>query len=147
MSSDQCRKEQQLAFIIICVVTAIVLVAGSLRQSPYCKLRQSRKRDGAERGRDFVNGTLKGHPIVFQEEFLMKKHTFLRLCHLLSGAGLKDSIHMQVKEQVAIFIWITGHNESNRGAQRRFQHSAETISRYVQVIYFLTYITVISIKF
>jgi len=146
LTIDQCRNEQQLILIIIFVVTSIVRAVGSLEQSPNRKPRQSRKRNGAESGNDFVNGTLKGHPKVFQEEFLMKKRTFLRLCRLLSEVGLKDSLHLQVKEQVAIFIWITGHNESNRGAQRRFQHSAETISRYVWAIYF-TYITVISTKF
>lgn len=134
-SSDQRRKEGQLLLVIICIITAITFATSSLPQFDLKRL-QSRKRDSAESGKDFVNGTLKGHPKVFQEEFLMKKRTFLRLCYLLSKAGLKDSIHLQVREQVAIFLWITGHNESNRGAQRRFQHSAETISRYFYAIYF-----------
>ncbi|KNZ62322.1 uncharacterized protein VP01_12852g1, partial [Puccinia sorghi] len=39
--------------------------------------------------------------------------------------------------QLAIFHYITGHNNSNRLAQDRFQHSGQTISKYVFILFSL----------
>jgi hypothetical protein len=79
--------------IIICVITAIAFATNNL--APFdLKYLQCRKCDGAESEKDFVNGILKEHLKVFQEEFLMKKYIFLHLCYLLSRMGLKDSIHL-----------------------------------------------------
>jgi len=38
------------------------------------------------------------------------------------------------QEQLMCFLWIIGHNSSNREAQEQFQHSGETISRYFQSV-------------
>ncbi|POV95038.1 hypothetical protein PSTT_16493 [Puccinia striiformis] len=36
---------------------------------------------------------------------------------------------LQIEEQLPIFLYIVGHNNSNRQAQDRFQHSGQTISK------------------
>jgi len=69
---------------------------------------------------------------AFQESFRMKQVTFHRIYSDLQNiAGLRDSRYVSLYEQVAIFCFITGHNASSRLTQERFQHSGETIHRYV----------------
>ncbi|KAF3790698.1 hypothetical protein EJ110_NYTH03083 [Nymphaea thermarum] len=43
-------------------------------------------------------------------------------------------VMISVEEQVAIFLLTVGHNERNRACQYMFQHSGQTISKYVNVI-------------
>jgi hypothetical protein len=59
----------------------------------------------------------------------MKKETFERLClWLRMNTTLKDSRHIQVNEQVFIFLWIINFDASMWETGERFQHSTETIS-------------------
>jgi hypothetical protein len=139
LTSDQRRKQQQLIFIAY-VVAAIALVVASLEQH-LIKPRQC-VRTSILTGRRYLNELLNGHPRRFQEVLFMKKDTFQRLCLLLSGVGLRDTLNVQIDEQVAIFLFITRHNASNRATQEQFQHSGETISRYVSVAYFTDIIAI-----
>uniref|UniRef100_A0A9I9E6S2 DUF8040 domain-containing protein n=1 Tax=Cucumis melo TaxID=3656 RepID=A0A9I9E6S2_CUCME len=43
-------------------------------------------------------------------------------------ANMKSSRYLTVQEKVAIFLLIVSHNENNRIAAERFQHSGHTIS-------------------
>ncbi|KAL0536838.1 hypothetical protein IC582_025800 [Cucumis melo] len=59
----------------------------------------------------------------------MKIVTFIRFCKdLKSKTNLKSSRCLTVQEKVTIFLLIISHNESNRIAAKRFQHSGHTIS-------------------
>jgi hypothetical protein len=68
----------------------------------------------------------------------MKRETFFKLCkwveannqvHLVRGTSITT------KEQVAMFLWTINYSASNRVVQERFQHSGETVSRYVLYYY------------
>jgi hypothetical protein len=72
------------------------------------------------------------NPRRFSRMFRTKKITFFRLCNDLREVGLDDTRNITVHEQVAIFLYITAQNRSNREAQERFQYSGETIHRYIQ---------------
>lgn len=62
--------------------------------------------------------------------------SLLRLVDWMEVRGLLSATrYVSVAEQLAIFLFMVGHNNSNRAAQERFQHSGETISRLVS--YFL----------
>jgi hypothetical protein len=68
----------------------------------------------------------------------MKRETFFKLCewveannqvHLVRGTSITT------REQVAMFLWTINYSASNRVVQERFQHSGETVSRYVLYYY------------
>jgi len=61
--------------------------------------------------------------------------TFLDLRDWLSqNSTLRASRYVSMEEQLMSFLWIIGHNASNREAQEQFQHSGETISRHFRSV-------------
>ena len=65
----------------------------------------------------------------------MNRYAFTTLCEILeTRGGLSCSKHMQVDEQVAMFLHTLAHNEKNRIIVNRFQRSGETISRYFKLV-------------
>jgi len=61
----------------------------------------------------------------------MKRAPFFQLCDLFYSRELvTDSIHASVEEQVAMFLYVVGHNERFRVVDLTFRRSAETISRF-----------------
>jgi hypothetical protein len=59
----------------------------------------------------------------------MKKECYLNLYNELVGKNyISDSRDVLVKEKVATFLFIIGHNVRHRFASNRFQHSTKTIS-------------------
>ncbi|XP_072055034.1 uncharacterized protein [Arachis hypogaea] len=61
----------------------------------------------------------------------MGPEAFRQLCQKLRGTGrVKDSIRSTVKEQVAKFLHIIGHNVKTRTMSFFFHRSGETISRH-----------------
>jgi hypothetical protein len=47
---------------------------------------------------------------------------------------LKDSIHISIEEQVAMFLLVVGHNTRFRALQPIFRRSIEVISRYFKAV-------------
>ncbi|KAL6607058.1 hypothetical protein ACP70R_042711 [Stipagrostis hirtigluma subsp. patula] len=67
----------------------------------------------------------------------MKRAPFFQLCDLFRSRGLlKDSIHTNIEEQVAMFLHVVGHNQRFRVIKMTFRRSIETISRYFQEVLF-----------
>ena len=88
-------------------------------------------RTSALRGHDYVIELLNGNDSRCFDCFRMKRITFIRFCEdLKSKTNLKSSRYLTVQEKVAIFLLIISHNESNRIAAERFQHSGYTISSF-----------------
>ncbi|KAL0539375.1 hypothetical protein IC582_023586 [Cucumis melo] len=86
-------------------------------------------RTSALRGHDYVIELLNGNDSRCFDFFRMKRITFIRFCEdLKSKTNLKSSRYLTVQEKVVIFLLIISHNESNRIATERFQHSGHTIS-------------------
>nr|KAJ0193434.1 hypothetical protein LSAT_V11C800404800 [Lactuca sativa] len=62
----------------------------------------------------------------------MTRRCFTKLCDMLHTlGGLSTSRHMDIDEQVAIFLHIIAHNVNNRVMIGRFQCSGETNSKIV----------------
>ncbi|XP_039119011.1 uncharacterized protein LOC120255181 [Dioscorea cayenensis subsp. rotundata] len=57
--------------------------------------------------------------------------SFMHLSSIIRDRHLLvDSRHVSIEEQVAIFLYIVGHNTKNRTMRIEFLQSGETISRY-----------------
>ena len=71
----------------------------------------------------------------FADVFGMPQWVFLDLCEWLErGNYLKSIVNIDVKEQVATFVWTIDHNRSNWDVKERFQLSWSTLSNYVNPI-------------
>lgn len=64
------------------------------------------------------------------EQLRMKRSIFLRLCSRLRGYGLRNSRHLDVEEQVALFLNTVGHDKRNRSSCFGFLRSGHTVSIY-----------------
>jgi hypothetical protein len=65
----------------------------------------------------------------------MEKEIFLQLVEVLRDNNLLvNSREVSVEEQLAMFLFWLSTNASNRTVQERFQHSGETVSRYLNSV-------------
>ena len=82
------------------------------------------------RGADWLNELLEGHITRFYDNMGMNRHVFNQLLEVLrTKAGLKDTRHVTLGEQLAIFLYFAVNGSSVRKLQERFQRSPDTISR------------------
>ncbi|KAF3791121.1 hypothetical protein EJ110_NYTH14807 [Nymphaea thermarum] len=86
-------------------------------------------------GSQFVHNIIDGHPRNCLDLLRMDCNSFITLCNILKEKNLvQDGRAISIEEQVAIFLLTVGHNEWNRACQNTFQHSGQTISKYVNLI-------------
>ncbi|WZZ53754.1 uncharacterized protein LOC106376482 [Brassica napus] len=94
----------------------------------------------------FVYQILNGPNEQCQENFRMDKPVFYKLCHILQTRGLlRHTNRIKIEEQLAIFLFIIGHNLRTRAVQELFGYSGETISRHFNNV--LNAVTSISTSF
>ncbi|XP_061344936.1 uncharacterized protein LOC133290830 [Gastrolobium bilobum] len=61
----------------------------------------------------------------------MERFVFNKLCMLMAQKGwLANSRYIRFDEQLGIFLYLIGHESSNRNVCERFQRSGQTISKY-----------------
>ncbi|KAI0503610.1 hypothetical protein KFK09_014544 [Dendrobium nobile] len=88
----------------------------------------------AQTGNKWISELIFGHPVRFHNIFRMSQIIFNYLvCLLKSKHGMHGSHRTNIKEVLAITLFILSQNESIRATAERFQHSTETISRYFSV--------------
>ena len=82
-------------------------------------------------GQAWVEELLHGHPRRIRTELSVTKDIFRQLIFTLHHMGNRDSKYITLEEQLAIFLYtcVTGLTSEHVG--ERFQHTGETISRYV----------------
>jgi hypothetical protein len=69
------------------------------------------------------------------DQLRMKRAPFFQHCDLFRTRGLlKGNIHINIEEQVAMFLHVVGHNQRFRCMQVPFLRSTETTSRYFQEV-------------
>lgn len=79
----------------------------------------------------FVDDVLKGPNESCLENFRMDRKAFYKLCDMLHTRDLlRHTNWIKVEEQLAIFMFIVGHNLRTRAVQELFRYSGETISRH-----------------
>ena len=81
-------------------------------------------------GQKWVEELIMGHPGRFKDQFGMNKVAFFKLLEkLVQKTPLKDSRHVNVEEQLAIFLYACTTNLSSKKLAERFQRSTQTISK------------------
>ncbi|XP_034908405.1 uncharacterized protein [Populus alba] len=97
-------------------------------------------------GTKFVDEVLSGQSDHCLENFRMDKQAFYKLCDILHSKGLlRHTNRIKIEEQLAIFLFIIGHNLRTRAVQELFRYSGETISRHFNNV--LNAIMAISLDF
>jgi hypothetical protein len=97
-------------------------------------------------GTKFVDEVLSGQSDRCLENFRMDKQAFYKLCDILHSKGLlRHTNRIKIEEQLAIFLFIIGHNLRTRAVQELFRYSGETISRHFNNV--LNAIMAISLDF
>ncbi|KDP25979.1 hypothetical protein JCGZ_22709 [Jatropha curcas] len=97
-------------------------------------------------GTKFVDEVLSGQSDRCLENFRMDKQVFYKLCDILQAKGLlRHTNRIKIEEQIAIFLFIIGHNLRTRAVQELFRYSGETISRHFNNV--LNAIIAISLDF
>ena len=85
----------------------------------------------ASTGAKFVDEVLNGQNERCLENFRMDKRIFYKLCDIFQAKGLlRHTNRIKIEEQLAIFMFIVGHNLRTRAVQELFRYSGETISRH-----------------
>ena len=65
----------------------------------------------------------------------MRRAPFFNLCNLLRDMNLlRDTVHSNVEDQVAMFLHVVGHNQRFRVIHQNFRRSIETGSRYFREV-------------
>ncbi|TVU35706.1 hypothetical protein EJB05_17607, partial [Eragrostis curvula] len=71
------------------------------------------------------------------DQLRMGRAPFFQFCDLFRTRGLlRDSLHSNIEEHVAMFLHVVGHNQRFRCIHNVFRRSIETVSRYfAEVLY------------
>jgi len=81
-------------------------------------------------GKQWVQELLQGNPNRIKDQLGMGKHVFQKLIQqLYSLTSVNHTRHVDLEEQVAIFLFIIVTNLSNRKVAECFQRSGDTISK------------------
>lgn len=76
-----------------------------------------------------------GGDVRFIDMFRMEKAHFFNLCMILRTRQLlKDTEHVLVEEQVALFLYILAHNQRNRMIETSFARSGQSVKRYFRQV-------------
>src|SRR5467141_1653480 len=79
-------------------------------------------------GRMWVHELLHGNPRHIKDQLGMEKHVFRLLVQkLITLTNASHTRHVDMEEQVAIFLYIIVTNLSNRKVAERFQQSGTTL--------------------
>ncbi|XP_031250330.1 uncharacterized protein LOC116108202 [Pistacia vera] len=86
-------------------------------------------------GHEYMLEVLNGHADRIFDKCHMDKVCFTYLCDILAQQDkLRPTKKTSLEEQVMIFLTSVGKNETIRMMMEDFQHSSETISRYVSAV-------------
>ncbi|KNE92679.1 hypothetical protein PSTG_13892 [Puccinia striiformis f. sp. tritici PST-78] len=117
----QQQEEETIAIVAVALLLTTLTRFGT-QGIPYNDLPLS--------GEDYTITILQGNPCQTLDVFRVTTPTFMFICRELLSVQMEPvSKLLQIEEQLAIFLYILGHNNSNRQAQDRFQHSGQTISK------------------
>ncbi|OJA11827.1 hypothetical protein AZE42_11404 [Rhizopogon vesiculosus] len=118
------------------VITVVNATTTALEAYSHTDYDEQPYHTSALSGTAWVTELLTGHPERIRCELGVHKHVFYVLINLLRQAGCRDSNHVPLEEQLAIFLYasVTGLSICHLG--ERFQRSNETISKYFKRILF-----------
>jgi hypothetical protein len=104
-----------------------IIVLGAVDTAKATEIPRSTGLPGGDYLRELLNC---GNEKRIYEVLRMKRDTFSELyLWLRKKSNLKDSRHILIEEQVAMFLWTINYSASMRVVAERFQHSTEPVSR------------------
>jgi hypothetical protein len=112
------------------VISIVVAAMQGVLQTVYPKDPQP-YHTSALSGQDWVIKLMTGHPECIRCELGMHAGAFVELISQLHAMGHSDSKFVSLEEQLAIFLYTSVTGLSVRHVGERFQHSNETISKYI----------------
>ncbi|KAF3787425.1 hypothetical protein EJ110_NYTH14930 [Nymphaea thermarum] len=122
--------EEERNLVMLKVMFVVVIIISRLLTQPRQIVHPFRNA-----GSRFVDNIINDHPRNCLDLMRMDRNSFITLCNMLKEKNLVEyGREISVEEQVAIFLLTVGHNERNRACQNTFQHSGQTISKYVNII-------------
>ena len=117
-----------------CITLLAATVVGAVTKSVASSISARPMNTSKLTGMDWVRELLTGHPIRFSDALAMPKHVYLKLVKELQlYSGLTHSKHVQLEEQVALFLHFCKTGRSVWDLRERFQHSPDTISKYIDI--------------
>lgn len=120
------HKQKKKAIFVTCLA--------AISAASYFRVMHDRrpKRNSAITGQKRIDQLMEGHPGPFKEQYGMNKHVFNALLQFLcTRCQLQNSRYISAAEQLSIFCHFAAQGLSNRQLQDLFQHSGETITKYV----------------
>jgi hypothetical protein len=91
--------------------------------------------DRDEKRIDFLNNQIYKDDMTCQRTLRLTRASFFSLCqHLRERSLLRDTVHICIEEQVAMFLITVGHNLRNRDVAAIFNRSGEPVSRYFGLV-------------
>ncbi|KAL6906159.1 hypothetical protein ACP4OV_003760 [Aristida adscensionis] len=84
---------------------------------------------------DYLNKKIWQDDTTCMKTLRLKRAPFFQLCEVLRERSLlRDTIHVCIEEQVAMFLNTVGHNLRNSIVGTNFTRSGETVSRYFRLV-------------
>jgi hypothetical protein len=115
------------------VISIVVAATHGTLQTVYPKDWQP-YHTSALSGQEWVIELLTDHPECIHCELGMHAPAFVELITQLCTMGHSDSKFISLEKQLAIFLYTSVTGLSVRHVRERFQHSNETISKYIKFI-------------
>ena len=109
---NQCRRQRQHLGLFWMIVMQKIVIYDHIRHRNQHLLRAPYRNWNTERKMTLTRMFGMSN-IIYHELLRMKIGPFQRLCARLRTYGLVDSIYVQVKEQVAIFLNTIEHDQRN----------------------------------
>ncbi|KAK9285990.1 hypothetical protein L1049_025193 [Liquidambar formosana] len=78
----------------------------------------------------YLNGLIRENNIATHNLLRMNQNAFFKLCIALKTKGLRNTSNVDVEEQVAMFLYILGHNLRLRVIANNFSRSLDTVHRH-----------------
>ncbi|CAO2210357.1 unnamed protein product [Urochloa humidicola] len=130
--------------LVICAAAAYLLLSMMAAIVESRKRKRGARRVGItygpmeERDRirlEYLNNKIWKDDTTCVKMLRLNRTKFFRFCNLFRGRGLlKDTVHMCVEQQVAMFLNTVGHNLRNRLVGTNYDRSGETVSRYFKKV-------------
>ena len=126
VEDDHCHLRLKHMKLVAATTAAIICTEPLYNKIPY--------HDSALTSTAWVLELLNGHPERICNELGDHKNVFNALIKELELAGYVSSKHVYLEEQLAIFLYTCVTSLSLHHVCQPFQHSGETVSKYISII-------------
>jgi hypothetical protein len=125
------RKKMIRGAALFVVFAAIVVAIWAIKKKRRACISYGPIHERDRQQIECLNGKIWQCDITCRNMLRFKRAPFFKLCNILRDRNLlEDSVHLNVEQQVAMFLHTIGHNLRNRVVATNFGRSFLTISIY-----------------